>query len=498
MAKLIQKSKKRKPKRNYKDIISRLKILNRYLFNPNEELIPKIFDTKTEFFSSYIYRLYSLIESQPLLLIYVDEYLNDFSVTSYEPEHIMKSFAILLNLFNIHSPNELYYNKFKVNHQEQFYKQLIKYFEEYDFQVNSRDLLALYHLFNNNIITETQMNEYMDIIEGKSTTKKTKLPSQQLLNVQDIIQKSKVSKNELYEIPPKIQELNNNIINYIKNTTLCKECQLYKAPKVLIDSNINDYENGVDIMFIGINPGNEEIKLGRPFIGPSGELVRGAIAKLSNIRYAITNIIPCHTSNESDIPKALKNGSKCKHITDKILDVFKPRLIVLFGLQPCRRFGLKGTMAKLNGELQDNKYLPIVHPSAVIRQAKNASNQFVTGFATLSNLLNNNEIHQPSPEDLVPDFNIPPEKTLTKFSPDLTLFDISIVNDKIIYIMIDKNGVKKYIIKDYIFPIYIKYGDYKDCHYIETNVECVANLTAKEKRQLRSKLYHNLTKTITL
>lgn len=49
------------------------------------------------------------------------------------------------------------------------------------------------------------------------------------------------------------------------------------------------------IMFVGEGPGREEEKKGRPFVGPSGEILRAAITKLKIDQYYITNSVSCRS-----------------------------------------------------------------------------------------------------------------------------------------------------------------------------------------------------------
>ena len=90
------------------------------------------------------------------------------------------------------------------------------------------------------------------------------------------------------------------------------------------------------------------------------------------------------------------------------------------------------------------------------------------------------------------EFRISKELILTKVSKDLTLFDITHVGNKLIYIMLDKDGKKRYIIKKIKMPIYIKYGNYQDCNYITDKVDLVAYVNAYEKSKITSILYRKL------
>lgn len=49
------------------------------------------------------------------------------------------------------------------------------------------------------------------------------------------------------------------------------------------------------IMFIGEGPGQTEEEIGRPFVGPSGEILRDAIEALHITNYYITNVVACRS-----------------------------------------------------------------------------------------------------------------------------------------------------------------------------------------------------------
>ena len=56
----------------------------------------------------------------------------------------------------------------------------------------------------------------------------------------------------------------------------CKDCPLNgQSPKVMGFGSMNP-----DIMFVGEAPGKTEIKVGRPFVGNSGKLLRQIISQL--------------------------------------------------------------------------------------------------------------------------------------------------------------------------------------------------------------------------
>lgn len=150
----------------------------------------------------------------------------------------------------------------------------------------------------------------------------------------------------------------------------CKDCPYhefgYVAPQLQKDS---------DILFVGQNPGKEELKAGIPFCpkGDSGDLLRRYLAELDTkgIKYSITNALKCGTpNNKTPTPKELK---KCKHHLEADIAETTPKLIVALGKPALIALtGLNKSILKLNGKVLREYTPPIlvcVHPSFIVRNA---------------------------------------------------------------------------------------------------------------------------------
>lgn len=75
----------------------------------------------------------------------------------------------------------------------------------------------------------------------------------------------------------------------------CTKCNL-GAQREANDGKIVFGEGGVrGIMFIGEGPGEVEENSGRPFVGPSGEILRGILNRLGVENHYISNIISCRS-----------------------------------------------------------------------------------------------------------------------------------------------------------------------------------------------------------
>jgi uracil-DNA glycosylase len=75
----------------------------------------------------------------------------------------------------------------------------------------------------------------------------------------------------------------------------CIACELGERRKTLGGQFVAGEGTRNAIMFIGEGPGRVEEEQGRPFVGPSGELLRTIIRAYHITDYYITNIVPCRS-----------------------------------------------------------------------------------------------------------------------------------------------------------------------------------------------------------
>ena len=151
----------------------------------------------------------------------------------------------------------------------------------------------------------------------------------------------------------------------------CKSCPLYGHQTVILEK-LYDNKRNCDALFYGINPGKEDAKYNRPFIGPSGKLLRSKIedSGLFNFNIAFTNAILCSTPNEKDIPDVEICISHCKGLTREITKIMKPKIFVPVG-QNCSTvlFGIKGKISGISGNLVKrgrHSIIPVIHPASAI------------------------------------------------------------------------------------------------------------------------------------
>ena len=123
------KRKRGRKKKQSRDTLKLLKFMNQWLFNPSEDTHQILTQDENYFFSNLIYRLYSLCESKPLMMIYLNKYMNSFHINKYNmtPYQVLFTFSKMLKNFGVTSPNMLYYSKYKQDEQMKFNKLISNY-----------------------------------------------------------------------------------------------------------------------------------------------------------------------------------------------------------------------------------------------------------------------------------------------------------------------------------------------------------------------------------
>ncbi len=136
----------------------------------------------------------------------------------------------------------------------------------------------------------------------------------------------------------------------------CRKCRLWQGAKNAVVG-----EGALDsmIMLVGQNPGEEEDKRGRPFVGRSGKFLNKILAKngIRRENVFITNIVK-HLTPENRKPLSDEVDSCLPYLVEQIR-MIKPKIVVLMG-----------TVAWHTPRTKGIKYIQTVHPSAAMRFTK--------------------------------------------------------------------------------------------------------------------------------
>ncbi len=427
----------------------------------------------------------------PYITWYINKHLNHlYNFNKYDIIDLMYSLTYLLDINRINKksiPESLLYLKSTelADKNKSKIKQLLKeYFEKiFDREFNESELNFYYDLINLNFVTFDDINKIDEHINGKTTIKPqdnniVSTPQQINHFILDIYRK----------FPPGIQTFCNEAKNYILSRAECKSCELFGKPSVILDTNMED-GGEVDVMFFGLNPGIEEVEINKPFVGKAGKTLRESMSHIpGHIKWVITNIILCHTRNESEIKNPEDVKKRCRKLVEGIKQTFPAKVIVPLGAKAIDWFGLKGGISSLSGRKfitnNNQQIIPIIHPSAANYNPESL-NKFKKDFETVLQCLNSLQVNTPitnvtkiKHEEQI---KVSGDKFITNVTPDLTFFDVREVSSKIIMIYINPTGQKKYLITDYNMHFYLKNDVWKNCDQITDRIDGIVNINNYEK-----------------
>jgi uracil-DNA glycosylase len=156
----------------------------------------------------------------------------------------------------------------------------------------------------------------------------------------------------------------------------CTACDLYKRATQTV---FGEGASSATILFVGEQPGDQEDRAGRPFVGPAGQLLDRALADAGLDRDAIyvTNVVKhfkWEPRGKRRIHKKPSAGeiSACRPWLDVEIQIVKPRAIVCLGATAAQALlgrGFKVTAHR--GERIASDLAPFVfatiHPSSLLR-----------------------------------------------------------------------------------------------------------------------------------
>ena len=109
----------------------------------------------------------------------------------------------------------------------------------------------------------------------------------------------------------------------------CRKCRLWKDAKNAVPGK---GPANAKVMLVGQNPGAEEDKTGKPFVGRAGKFLNKVLAEngFNREELFITNLVK-HTSpkNRKPLPDEI---AACSPYLEEQIKVIKPKLVVLMGV----------------------------------------------------------------------------------------------------------------------------------------------------------------------
>ncbi len=128
-------------------------------------------------------------------------------------------------------------------------------------------------------------------------------------------------------------------------------------------------------MLVGQNPGAEEDKTGKPFIGRAGKFLNKVLAKngINREELFVTNIVKHVTpKNRKPLPDEI---AACAPYLEAQVNAIKPKIVVLMGAVAWQAPRVEGV-----------EYVEMYHPSAAMRFTK-MRKKFEEDFSSLKELL---------------------------------------------------------------------------------------------------------------
>jgi uracil-DNA glycosylase family protein len=160
----------------------------------------------------------------------------------------------------------------------------------------------------------------------------------------------------------------------------CTRCDLYKRATATV---FGEGKATAAMVLVGEEPGDQEDKQGRPFVGPAGRVLDRALheAGLDRAEVYLTNAVKHFKWTERGKRRIHQRPNRteikaCGFWLDAELGVIRPRLVVLLGAVAGEAvFGPRFRVGEHKGKVEEAAVGPwrglvvsTIHPSAVLRE----------------------------------------------------------------------------------------------------------------------------------
>jgi uracil-DNA glycosylase len=156
----------------------------------------------------------------------------------------------------------------------------------------------------------------------------------------------------------------------------CRGCSLYRNATQTV---FGEGPSSAEVVMVGEQPGDQEDRQGRPFVGPAGKLLDRALgdAEIDRRKVFITNVVKHFKFQPRGKRRIHKRPSAeevraCAPWFRAELDVVKATALVALGATAAQDlFGRSFRVTKERGKRLDSDLAPVVmatiHPSAILR-----------------------------------------------------------------------------------------------------------------------------------
>lgn len=153
-----------------------------------------------------------------------------------------------------------------------------------------------------------------------------------------------------------------------KEVVRCQRCRLAQGRTHAVPG---EGDLNAMVLFVGEAPGAEEDRLGRPFVGRSGQYLTEVLARCGIARsdVYITNLVKCRPpGNRDPLPDEL---AACEDYLLRQIEIIHPRIIVTLGRLSMQRWFPEGSITRLHGRarvIEDGRMVvAMFHPAAALR-----------------------------------------------------------------------------------------------------------------------------------
>ncbi|NCC35826.1 MAG: uracil-DNA glycosylase [Chloroflexia bacterium] len=173
-----------------------------------------------------------------------------------------------------------------------------------------------------------------------------------------------------------------------------------------------------EVMLIGEGPGYHEDRQGRPFVGPSGQLLDDllALAGLQRADVFIGNVIKCRPpKNRDPLPDEVATCTQAYLFRQ--IEALNPKVIVTLGRFSMHLFLPGEKISRIHGQpriVEGRLIVPMLHPAAALHQPQNRP-LLEADFRRLPELLATVEREEPAPAPATPRNDEPPLEQLSLF-----------------------------------------------------------------------------------
>ncbi|MCU1330110.1 MAG: uracil-DNA glycosylase [Bryobacterales bacterium] len=156
----------------------------------------------------------------------------------------------------------------------------------------------------------------------------------------------------------------------------CRGCSLYEHASQAVGG---EGPRSASIVLIGEQPGDEEDRRGRPFVGPAGRLLDAALEEsgIDRTTVFVTNAVKHFKFEERGKRRIHKKPSlteirACRPWLEAELLILKPKILVCLGATAAQTiFGADYRVTKERGRLVTHEWAErataTIHPSAILR-----------------------------------------------------------------------------------------------------------------------------------